>query len=483
VLLAVTPPAAATRIHLEDVSAPAVSPSGSMVPVSVRARAAGLQGRPIVAELFVGSLAVDSISRNVVGDDERVDVTLAMPPSAAGLANARVIVRDAANRSIAAERSVIVDVRDQRWRVLVADPRPSWSSTFVRRALEDDRRFDVASRVGTSKNVGVESGTAPALTDTAALSAFDAIVIGAPDALNGAEVRSLERYARERGGSIVLLLDRAALGSWSPLAGDLALTAVRRIEREKTLGGAGTLVATEFASPRGSGLLPLARASIDGTDTPVVWSSALGAGRVVVNGALDAWKYRARENGGFAAFWCDAIGAAAAASPAPLTLSTDNLRVAPGATFDVRAIVRDAQLSDPSRPSPAVSLDGPPDFWPAAERGVFHAAVKAPDTPGNYRVTVQGSSVQGFQGSVVLDYAVVAADSAPAPALLAAWTTSRGGAVISDDVSVAVSRIRTAVNAERTRVETHPMRSVWWIPVFVLLLGGEWWIRRRRGER
>jgi hypothetical protein len=485
-LFAVMPPPATPRIDLEEVSAPAVSSSGSKIPVTVRARAAGLAGRSIVAELYVGSLAVDSVSSKVAGADERVGVTLALPPAGAGLANARVVVRDSANRSIIAERSVIVDIRDQRWRVLAVDPRPSWTSTFVRRAIEGDRRFDVASRVGTSKNVEVQSGAAPALTDTAALAAFDAIVIGAPDALGAAEVRSLERYARERGGSIVLLLDRAVAGPLSPLFGDLALNHVRRIERARTSGGAGSLVATEFAVPHGPSLSPLARVSIDGTEAPVVWSSPLGAGRIIINGALDAWKYRARENGGFAAFWSGAVAAAAAASPAPLTLSTDSLRVAPGEIFDVRAIVRDAQLSDPSRPSPPVELDGPPDVWPAAARGVFHASVKAPATPGIYEVALTGSSVQasnvpGF--GAVLHYAVASADDRPLPQLLAAWTTSRGGTVITGDAARAASRIEAAVSAERSRVETHPMRSIWWLPIFVSLLGGEWWIRRRSGRR
>ncbi len=485
----VTAPAS-PRIEIERVSATDIAPSGSKVPVTATIRAVGMRGRTAVVELFAGSLAVDAVQHVLTKDDERAEVVLALPPSAAGVLKARVLARDSADRRLAADHHLAVDIRDQRWRLLIVDARPSWASTFVRRALEQDRRFDIASRVGTSKTVGAASGVAPALTDTAALTAFDAIIVGAPDAATAAQARSLERFARERGGAVVLLLDRLDAGPFAPLLG-VALEDVHGLERLKVSSAAGNLVATELAVPRGGAITALARATIGGpiggpiasNATPVIWQSALGAGRLVVNGALDAWRYRAREDGGFAKFWLDAIGAAASASPAPLVLTTGSSIVAPGAAFDVRAVVRDAQLSDAAQPAPAVELAGPLTFWPGAERGVFHAAVKAPDTPGDYQLVVQGSTAQGLKLRQVLNYVVAAPGRRPDPALLAAWTTSRGGVVLGDGVADLVSRVGTAVNARKERIATHPMRSVWWLPAFVILLGGEWWLRRRRGER
>ncbi len=475
-LFAVVPAARSPRVEIERVTTPGIAPSGSRVPVLVSVRAVGMRGRSIVVDLFAGSLAVDSVTRALTDDDERVEVAVVLPPSAAGLLSARVVASDAGSRALSVERHCVVDIRDQRWRVFVADPRPSWASTFVRRALEDDRRFDIASRVGTSKALSVASGTAPSLSDSGALAEFDAIVIGAAGELTATEARSIERYARERGGAVILLLDRLELGALAPMIGVLSLADVHGAARMKVSAAAGNQVATEFALPRGgAGITPLALVSIGGKDTPAIWQSALGAGRVVVNGALDAWRYRTREGGGFAKFWVDAIAAAASASPAPLVLTTETPRVAPGTTFEVRAIVRDAQLSDPSRPAPIVEWTGPPQFWPAEERGVFLASITAPDTPGNYEIKVRDA---------VLRYSVVPdVDRQPAVAMLTAWTTSRGGTVLTDDVAGVVSRVRTAVNAQYERVETHPMRSPWWIPVFVILLGAEWWIRRRRGER
>ena len=484
-LFAAAPPAVTPRLMFESVIAPSIAPAGSKVPSVVSIRAGGLSGRSVAIELFAGSLAADSAERVIAKDDERATVTLSVPPSGAGLATARLVIRDAAIRAVAAERHIVTDVRDLRWRVLVADPRPSWTSTFVRRALENDRRFDVVSRVATSTTVAAASGTAPALTDTAALMAFDAVVVGAPDALSTADARSLDRYARDRGGAIVLLADRLETGPAAPLFGGVALTDVHGVERVKIAGAAGDLVATELALPQSStAVTPLARAVIGGRETSVIWQSPLGAGRVIVNGALDAWRYRTREGGGFARFWADTIAAAASASPAPVEITLGSRRVGPGSPIEVRAVVRDAQLSDPARPAPVVELNGPLQFWPAAERGVFHATFMAPDTPGNYEVQVEGAVGSGARVRGDARYSVAAqARPEPSPELLAAWTTARGGSVLTGDIADTVSRIRTAVTARAERRPTPLMRSVWWLPVFMLLVSGEWWIRRRRGDR
>jgi hypothetical protein len=43
--------------------------------------------------------------------------------------------------------------------------------------------------------------------------------------------------------------------------------------------------------------------------------------------------------------------------------------------------------------------------------------------------------------------------------------------------------VAAAVDPPAERRVIHPMRSPWWIVPFGLALGGEWWLRRRRGGR
>ena len=504
-LIAVTPSPVSPRVDIEHLSAPATSAPAASVPVDVALRAVGARGRTLRVDVSDGALLLDRTTHIVASDDERFAVTLSAPAIGTGVSRFVVRVRDDArsDASLTAEGVVATEATAVRWKVLVVDPRPSWASTFVRRALEADRRFDVSSRVTTSRAIDVESGDAPALLNAAALESFAAIVVGAPDALTVAEVRALEQFARGRGGAVVLLMDRVDAGPAARIAGAASWRDVHGIERRAVVGDAGTLIATELAVPET--LLPggaaLATMGAGTAARPaVVWQTPLGAGRVIVSGALDAWRYRAREQNGFARFWTGVISDAAAAAPPAVMVMPPARVVAPGSDMDVRVIVRRAQLSDASRPAPLVDARArigavgasaagadmaPLRLWPTAERGVFVAPVRMPAAPGTYRIVVDAVDDRGVAiGEAAVD--VVAAELPPAPGVtdLAAWTTAHGGVVVPgaerEDVVAAV-RARVSSRAEPQRV--HPMRSPWWLPLFVGVLGGEWWLRRRRGDR
>ena len=108
-----------------------------------------------------------------------------------------------------------VDVAVTRSTVLVFDARPSWSSTFVRRAIEDDRRFAVGYRARLAP--ALSAGTANGRLDVAALDLASTVVIGGVDALTASDVALLEQFVRVRGGTLVLLPERAPAGPWSGL--------------------------------------------------------------------------------------------------------------------------------------------------------------------------------------------------------------------------------------------------------------------------
>jgi hypothetical protein len=99
-----------------------------------------------------------------------------------------------------------VTVAVSRSAVLVFDARPSWSSTFVRRALEDDARFTVGYR--TRLAPAISAGTAHGRLDAAALDAAAVTVVGGVDALTAGDVALLDQYVKVRGGTLVLLPER-----------------------------------------------------------------------------------------------------------------------------------------------------------------------------------------------------------------------------------------------------------------------------------
>ena len=99
------------------------------------------------ARLRVNGLVVDRQALTLKAGDDALTGTLTFAATATGLARLQVEV---ASGAMAASADAAIDVDRTRWSVLSFDPRPSWASTFVRRALEEDPRFVVTARVATA---------------------------------------------------------------------------------------------------------------------------------------------------------------------------------------------------------------------------------------------------------------------------------------------------------------------------------------------
>jgi hypothetical protein len=206
---------------------------------------------------------------------------------------------------------VLVQSDARRLRVLVYEPRPSWASTSVRRALEDDPRVAVASVSYASRGIAsATAGVQPSRVLDDDLDRFDAIVVGGLERLTAADVRALDRFMRERGGSVVLLPDaRVDAGPVRDLMPGSMLSQVllekpASLEVQATmprLDASEILVAREVVS----GADVLARMS--GSNDAVVFASPRGDGRLLFSGALDAWRFRGDRQARFDRFWRSAI--------------------------------------------------------------------------------------------------------------------------------------------------------------------------------
>ena len=232
----------------------------------------GSAGDSVVVTLREGAVLTDRVARPLQRGEHLHTVPVSFTPTRPGLAALRVeasIVRggepagvDGSPANSAADFAIAV--REARRSVLVHDARPSWMSTFVRRALELDPRLTVTSRTVTSRGIATEAGRPPAIASLDAASAFDVVVLGAPEALGAREVGALESFLR-RGGSVVLLLDQRASGpyerltrtsSWSSQteAEPAALRPSGGLPTSMIAGGPDTspvLRATEWIAPRG----------------------------------------------------------------------------------------------------------------------------------------------------------------------------------------------------------------------------------------
>ena len=224
----------------------------------------------------------------------------------------------------------------------------------------------------------------------------------------------------------------------------------------------------------------------DSTQGPILWSVPVGAGRLTISGAMDAWHYRDSAEG-FDAFWSSFIASLALAAPAPIDLNVSKSVFAPGETGTLHIAMRDAFLSGQSVREARVralllasndsTLLRP---WPEQSPGQFTAAFVAPESPGVHRLVVSAGSIAAYVPIVVDAFTHSANDGEPD--VLSAYASSRRGTTVDEAELKRLPDLIAAAVEPVMRVETwYPMRSGWWIVPFALLLGAEWWLRRRRG--
>jgi hypothetical protein len=482
-------------IAIRRITAPAQARFESHVPIVVSVETNGLAGRHLTVRLDGGGLLHDRVERTI-DRDGRVEIPLTFVPAAHGLAHLRVSAGVGDGDTAVADTAVHVD--DRRWSVLFFDRRPSWTSTFVRRALEQDARFDVGSRVVTSTGAVTVSGEAPDhLRDLAPLGRYDAIVIGAPDALTKDDVNGLEAFARRRGGALVLLLEQPQTGLADALTGVARWQETRVAEPlaiEPRFAGLAPLQATEILTPAAAdagrdALAAITSAAPSSLANPTpLWQSPLGAGRLIVSGLVDAWRYRGvPESSAFDAFFRFAIGRAADASPPAIEVRLGEAVITPGESVPVEVTLRDAVLAGAGVP-PGIAVEAvlagagvsaPVRLWPEPGLGRFRGLLRAPAAPGAYSVTVTAGTDRGMAPIMVIDQVTRPDDTSPA--LLAAWATTRGGRVFpAGDTRALEAALASAIPPIRRPARLHPFRSAWWIVAFAGALGGEWWLRRRR---
>ena len=369
-----------------------------------------------------------------------------------------------------------VTVSTGRIPVLAFDVRPSWASTFVRRALEDDPRFRVDHRVALGPSLA--AGTAGGRLDARTLDAVPVAIVGSPEGLSSSDVTLLERFVRERGGTLILLPDRAPAGAMTRL-----LSGRWTEHLEVAASPAGVLRASETLRLSAASPFDIVLGAVKGS--PVIVLSPTGHGRIVVSGAMDAWRYRDTDGGVFDRFWRSLVLESAAAS-ASLRLEFAHPIAAPGT--DAPFVVRHLQMEPgiESTVSATVTCGAQPArvvrLWPGGTAGMFMGRLSIDGRDAcQLRVAVDGGpTVVG--GVAVTSGATDSVSRVMAKLERAAIRT--GGVVVAAGAESKLLAALASVTPRPARPEAiRPLRSPWWMFPFVTLLSVEWWLRRRAGLR
>jgi hypothetical protein len=207
-----------------------------------------------------------------------------------------------------------------------------------------------------------------------------------------------------------------------------------------------------------------------------------GEGRLLLSGAMDAWRFRAADDGAFDRFWQSTIAGLALAVPPPIGISVVPPLLLPGEQGDVVVRVRSRAVTSVSA---SIDRDQPIRLHPEPEAGAYRGRFTAKTAPGRSTIEVRAGGAQPIAASRTLlvqpDVQRVRPDAAPSLAMLA--SSHRGIDVTSDHLADLERFVRNAINAPPTSHVTHPMRSALWIVPFAACLSAEWWLRRRRGLR
>lgn len=313
--------------------------------------------------------------------------------------------------------------------------------------------------------------------DIAALDRHPVVVVGAPDALTADEVTRLTSFVRNRGGTLLLMPDRALSG---PVMRLISLDWVERLQAEPVVVGtlrASELITADVTQPADETLATT-------TFGPAIVSTQTGLGRVIVSGALDAWRYRT-DGTAYDRFWRAVVADAAAVAGPQVSVAVSPALVSPGGEVAVTVHGRStepraemtAEASWQCASDDARSLR----VWPGTPSGTFVATVRVDAKVGDCQVTASISGLGSATGRFLVRNAPRSAPDAAQTGLNGAVAVTGGVRVGADDLGPIVTHLAALRSTNRQPEERHPMRSVWWLLPIAACLSVEWWLRRRGG--
>ena len=256
-------PVSLVTLQDEPGTAIVAAPSAVQVPVNsvesmaVTIRARGLSGQASTVVLEDGQVELARTEHRWSGTET---ATIHLPYLAVTAGARRLTIRvepARGERRLFDNRVDVLAMAEAReGRIAVIEPRPSWPAGFVRRQIENEPAFRVASILRTATDVVTHAGESPRGVTLDQLVPFDVVIAGAPEELRAAEVDALRQFAEVRGGTVVLLPDRRPTGAYTGL---LPGTTTEQLLTEPRMLEPAGIPASEIVSiPFTAGVRPLA---------------------------------------------------------------------------------------------------------------------------------------------------------------------------------------------------------------------------------
>ncbi|WP_442484742.1 hypothetical protein [Aeoliella sp. SH292] len=442
--------------------------------------------------------------------------------------------RDTSNNQL----THVVDVRDQKVRVLLAAGYPNYEYRYLKNLLERDSTFELTSYLQEADlEYATQDSTAIATlpVEEKSLDSYDVLVLMDlnPRLMPPRWWQNVERHVVEQGGGVVLVAgprnfpwqytSAPAVGTLSPIelraAGrvggvydsgfDLELTPLAKETPAMQLGSTPAesaelwrqlppfywFVAADKLKPGARVLAthPTARTR-DGGPVPLIVTQYVGSGRVLYHGVDATWRWRYRVGDVFfARYWGQSLRQLARGKmldsdrEAEIVVERDQYELGEPVRLGLRldgkqlaTLDRDLELllTAPGQPNRRVALA------PSRASGQLQAVV-GDLAPGTYRVTVAGGGLEN--APVAGEFTVLAP-----PGELADSTMNRAG--LEELAQATYGKFYTSASASQladdlpvgARVPLEVMPPVelwnrWWmLAAITTCLSAEWILRKRR---
>ncbi|HLJ24787.1 MAG TPA: glutamine amidotransferase [Candidatus Acidoferrales bacterium] len=434
--------------------------------------------------------------------------------------------------------SRLVNVESAKRRVLYVEGEPRWEYKFIRRAEQDDRLLTIVSMLRTSENKIYRQG----IDDPKELAdgfpsrgedlfPYQAIIIGSVEAnyFTAAQKELLQQFVDRRGGGLLFLGGRAALGDggWaaSSLADVLPVTLPNRkgtFHRDPatvslTAAGADNIITRLVEDPAANverwkklpylmdyqeagtpkpGAVVLAEMTAAGRKMPMLITENYGRGRTAVLATGGTWRWQMSqplEDQTHEEFWQQLLRWLVTDTPGRVAATVPNQMLLDDGRVQFTADVRDKNFLPAADAHVEAHILGPGGSAAQIEMtpdpntpGTFHADWTA-DQQGSYLTEVVATRDKDELGRDVLNFARMdgVAENFHTEQnrdLLEKLSAETGGRYWKPQD---VSRLPSEISYSEAGITVRDTKELWNMPIVFLLLlllpSTEWLLRRKWG--
>lgn len=532
-------------LGIERVAVPTSALAGAGVVVDAGVSVRGLNGRKttVTVEADGRIVATEELELPSRGDLARARLRLPVLAPATYRLTVRVSPLEGETVTENNEYHTVLQIRPGPEKILYLEGEPRPEFAFLRRAVAEDSGLQVVGllrsaqgkflRLGVDDSLELVAGFPTTRTD---LFRYRALVLGSLEAsfFTGDQLRMIADFVSRRGGGLLALGGRAALGeggfAGTPVADVLPVpvddtpadpeAAPREITLRPTPAGLGhpaLVLGTAAASaarwdslppltavnhlgrPRpGATILLSGHATDGGSDVPALTFQRYGRGVAAVFGVQDSWLWQMHatiplEDQTYETLWRQLLRWLLESVPERVEVTATPARAGPGEPVTLRARVADEGYLDVNDAQVTAHVTTPsgrrievPLEWTLREDGSYAGRMLAEEL-GVYRLEAEArrgrDTTRSAPGSLLVDDHGADVEQAELRApLLRRLAAETGGRYYP---LAQAGRLADDVAYTESGVTVRETRDLWDMPALFLLLlvllGAEWAYRRARG--